>query len=98
MITNANGDSIEMETLSLFSQNDSIIYRAKVNENGTYKTTDFKLTFLDKETKIAVFENPAHDFPTKITYRFKSETEIQAIVSGIIDSSERELRFDYMRK
>ena len=47
----------------------------------------FKLTSLSPNQ--LVFENPTHDFPTKITYLKISQDSIVASISGLIDGKEK---------
>ena len=42
----------------------------------------------------AVFENPAHDFPTRITYR-RSRSGLTATIDGVIDGKHRVVDFAY---
>ena len=37
---------------------------------------------LDPKTRLAVFENPSHDFPTKISYQRVAEDSLTILVSG----------------
>jgi hypothetical protein len=42
-----------------------------------------------------VFDNPQHDFPTKVTYRRKGTDALVAAVSGEINGAARTLEFPY---
>jgi len=42
----------------------------------------FRLTELDPKSRRAVFENPAHDFPTRISYQRIADDKLQILVSG----------------
>ena len=44
-----------------------------------------------------VFENPNHDFPTKITYLIISEDSMVASISGLIDGKEKIEQFPMKR-
>ncbi len=46
------------------------------------RSKDFPLVELDPEAKLAVFENPAHDFPRRFTYRLGPEGQLQIALEG----------------
>lgn len=73
-------DTVSYEDLSLTVRAKGVYYSAKVKNQNKGKTVDFKLTYFDPE-KI-IFENPEHDFPTKITYIKKNKDNIEAVVEG----------------
>ena len=59
----------------------------------------FRLTELDSTSRRAVFENPAHDFPTRISYQRVAEDKLQILVSGPgEDGSEQVLTYTLDRK
>jgi hypothetical protein len=41
-----------------------------------------------------VFENPAHDFPTRVTYS-RSDTGLLATISGEVNGKPRSVEFRY---
>ena len=44
----------------------------------------------------AVFENPAHDFPTRISYR-KTDSGLTATIGGMMNGKPRAIDFTYQR-
>lgn len=58
------------------------------------KQAIFKATKITNDT--AVFENPAHDFPTRITYR-NTETGLVATIDGMMNGKTRAVDFKYHR-
>jgi hypothetical protein len=59
----------------------------------------FKLTQLDSTSRRAVFENPAHDFPTRISYQRIADDKLQILVSGPSeDGTEQVLTYSLDRK
>ncbi len=72
-----NGDTVSSEKLKLVKEGSEIFYIADVKHNPA--SVKFKLTSLS-ETE-AVFENPEHDFPQKITYR-NVEGNLHATIEG----------------
>lgn len=63
--TIAGGKTVFYEYLRIEVQEDGIYYLA--SPKGRYPPTPFKLT--SSTANEAVFENPEHDFPTRIIYR-----------------------------
>jgi hypothetical protein len=45
-------------------------------------SVSFRLTDFDHKARRAVFENPAHDFPTRISYQRVAEDSLTILVSG----------------
>ena len=76
--TVAGGRTYEFEYLRIEQRQDGIYYVA--HPKARCPGTDFKLTSLT--TTEAVFENPAHDFPKRVTYRKTAEGSIVASVDG----------------
>lgn len=76
--TVAGGRTYEFEYLRIEQRQDGIYYVA--HPKARCPGTDFKLTSVT--TTEAVFENPAHDFPKRITYRKTAEGSIVASVDG----------------
>lgn len=54
--------------------------------------TDFKLTRMSAQE--ATFENPAHDFPTRITYR-NADGTLTARIEGNGTEKEKPQEFNY---
>lgn len=76
--TVAGGRTYEFEYLRIEQRADGIYYVA--HPKARCPGTDFKLTRLTS-TEV-VFENPAHDFPKRITYRKTAEGSLVATVDG----------------
>ncbi len=72
-----DGKTIFSETLKIESNADGIFYVADVAHNPA--PVKFKLTSVSDTS--AVFENPIHDFPQKITYLLE-EGNLHAIIEG----------------
>lgn len=69
-----HGDTLVFEELKLYSDGDVRIYSADVENNGG--------PVLFRETEPWVFENPEHDFPKRIAYRFIDGETIEVQVGG----------------
>lgn len=73
------GDTSNLETVELKNINGEIYYIPTVKHNNG--PVYFKASTLNDS--IAVFENAAHDFPTKIIYRKISSDSLHARIEGI---------------
>ncbi|PKL85711.1 MAG: hypothetical protein CVV22_06000 [Ignavibacteriae bacterium HGW-Ignavibacteriae-1] len=73
-----NNKMVVSEYLDIFTQGSDIIYTASVLKQNKGVGIDFRMTQSDS---LFVFENPNHDFPKKISYQKRSETEIFVQVS-----------------
>jgi hypothetical protein len=69
---------VAFEFLRIVERNGGLVYIAQ--PNGRTPPTEFTLTSLDAQG--ATFENPAHDFPTKIRYAKRADGGLDATVSG----------------
>lgn len=72
-------DTTFVENIRLIIKDNSIFY--VVSTKGNDEAVMFQLTSQSKDGTSLVFENPKHDFPTKITYDFV-EGKMKAVVSG----------------
>lgn len=86
-------DTVHSETIELLWEGDDIFYIPTVPENkGPVR---FKMTQNDGQS--AVFENPEHDFPTKISYENRGDTMLFAKISGLIKGKEVAKEFPLVR-
>ena len=72
-----NGDTVFSEKLKIIKEKNDIYYIADVKHNPA--PVYFKLTEISEGK--AVFENPEHDFPQRITYLLESGT-LHAFIEG----------------
>ncbi|HNP17725.1 MAG TPA: DUF6265 family protein [Fulvivirga sp.] len=76
----SDGIQIVSETLLIKSTEGTTIYEATVPDQNDGKTVPFTL---NSEVKNALsFENPEHDFPTKIIYQFETKNRLFVQVQG----------------
>jgi hypothetical protein len=75
-----DGEQEVTESLEIMRQGKQIIYTATVPDQNEGKKIEFVLHQPDSLTYS--FENPEHDFPKKISYQKKSNTEIYVSVTG----------------
>lgn len=78
-----NGEMVVKEYLDIAQYHDEIFYLPTVIGQNKGKPVEFKMTASDSAF---VFENKAHDFPKKISYKKLSETEIFVQVLGAKNS------------
>ena len=81
----------EFEYLRIEQRADGIYYVA--HPNGRCPGTDFKLT--RGSATEAVFENPQHDFPKRITYRKGADDTLMATTDG--GEGTKSISFAYRR-
>jgi len=89
-------DSSLQETMQLVRTGNDIYYIPVIRDQNNGQPVPFKLRVLKLVGFIA--ENPAHDFPKKITYRFKDEDHLDARVEGKQGNTTGEVIFRYERK
>lgn len=73
-------DTVHFESIKLTQSADELTYIATVVGQNNDEAVDFKLTSDTENT--FTFENPAHDYPQKITYKKVNETSLIATISG----------------
>jgi Domain of unknown function (DUF6265) len=89
-------DSSLQATMQLVRTGNDIYYIPTIRDQNNGQPVPFKLRVLKLVGFIA--ENPAHDFPKKITYRFKDEDHLDARVEGKQGNTTGEVIFRYERK
>lgn len=91
------GDTlIPFETIRIYRQKDSLFYEAKAAGQNNDQPVAFAMTSITDSGFVA--ENPAHDFPQKISYRLVHKDSIHAFVEGDQDSRTKRIDFYYRRK
>jgi hypothetical protein len=73
-----NGDTVFSEKLMLEKKDNDVYYTAVVNHNPA--PVSFKM--IEYSDKHAVFENPEHDFPQKISYKLQEDGSLLAYIEG----------------
>lgn len=73
-------DTVFYEKMDLFQKNDSLILKISVKDQNKEKPVSFYLTKSDD--KELTFENPKHDFPTKIVYTKISNDSMVGAIYG----------------
>lgn len=88
-------DSLLTETIRIIATDSGIYYVPSVVDQNEGAPVFFKLT--SRESDGWVFENPEHDFPTRIEYHFLSNDQLAAAVSGEVNGEMRSLEFNYRK-
>ena len=76
--TMRNGQMNAFEFLCIVERDGGLVYQAM--PNGRQPATDFRLTTVENDS--LTFENPSHDFPTRIRYALAADGTLEATVSG----------------
>lgn len=73
-------DTIHNETIDLVEDSGKLLYKTIVKgENQDLPTT---FNFKETEEKELKFENPKHDYPSKIFYNLKDSLNLEITISG----------------
>ncbi len=88
-------DTMTYEVLSIERSGDDILYIPTVMDQNDGKPVPFSLTMAANDS--FVFENPAHDFPTKITYVRLTDNKLVATISGEVNGAAHSEQFELTR-
>lgn len=86
-------DTTTSENIKLVKQADGIFYIPVVEDQNNKQPVIFKMT--GNSNKMFVFENPGHDFPKRVVYKFISADSLHAFVD---DGTETGKRLDFYYK
>ncbi len=84
--------TVFFEHLRIEQRGDDIFF---VGQPKGQQPTDFKLVSFDG--KRAVFENPQHDFPTKVIYEKIDDDTLRASIEGVQNGQKRGTSWEYKR-
>ena len=87
----SNGDTLSSELISLEQRNGKLYYIPTLADQNNGKAVIFTMTSLTDSS--ATFENPEHDFPQKIDYRFQKPDSLIAEVSTIASEPKKSIVF-----
>ena len=87
----SNGDTLSSELISLEQRKGKLYYIPTVSDQNNRKSVIFTMTGLTDSS--ATFENPEHDFPQKIVYRFQKPDSLIAEVSAIVSEPKKSIVF-----
>jgi Domain of unknown function (DUF6265) len=89
-------DTVFYENVSLEQKKDSVFYNVSVKGQNKDQAVSFYLTSYDNDK--LVFENPNHDYPSKITYSKINKDSIVAEIFGLKDGKKITESFPMNRK
>jgi hypothetical protein len=88
-------DTVFYESIKLQERNNDIHYVVSVKGQNNEAPVSFKLTSID--TSKLVFENPSHDFPSKIIYTRITKDSLYAEISGIVNGQAKKVGFPFKK-
>lgn len=88
-------DTVFYESISLKQKNKKWNYIVSVKNQNNEQPISFEMTSMTPNQ--LVFENPKHDFPSKITYTKITQDSIVAKISGILKGKEQTEYFPMKR-
>ena len=83
-----DGKAVTFEFILIQTRADGIFYIASPSKQ---ERTEFKLTGF--ENNVAVFENPDHDFPQKVVYKFVTDDSLEAWIEGTHNGKSSKIEF-----
>ncbi|MDA9564205.1 DUF6265 family protein, partial [Flavobacteriales bacterium] len=86
-------DTLTKETMWIEKINNEIYYT--VDHPSNQEIVSFLL--IDKKPNQLIFENKAHDFPTRIKYTYQQPDNLHIVVSGKENNKRKEINF-YFKK
>ena len=89
-------DTIITERVALRNTKEGIFYISTVEDQNNQAPVSFRLT--SGNNNMFVFENPAHDFPKKITYHFVNKDSLEAWIDDGKKVPEKKSMFRYSRQ
>lgn len=88
-------DTVLQESVSLQQREGRLYYVPTVTNQNSGKAVRFTLTAISDRQ--LVFENPAHDFPQKITYTQITPDSLLAEISGTVQGEVKKRQFPMKR-
>ncbi|AWO00994.1 hypothetical protein DLD77_04410 [Chitinophaga alhagiae] len=88
-------DTLLLESVSLEQRGGQLYYVPTVTGQNKGLPVRFALTFID--SRQMVFENPAHDFPQKVSYTLVSPDSLLAEISGVANGVLKTRQFPMQR-
>ena len=81
-------DTMINERVALTNTEDGIFYTSTVEDQNNKQPIAFKLTRADDT--MFVFENPQHDFPKRIVYRFIATDSLHAFIDNGTEAGKKQ--------
>lgn len=81
-------DTMISERVALTNTKDGIFYTSTVEDQNNKQPIAFKMT--KGEDNIFIFENPEHDFPKRIVYRFVTNDSLHAFIDDGTEAGKKQ--------
>jgi hypothetical protein len=91
-----DGDTVFSEFVDLELDKNEIFYRVSVSDQNDGISVSFKL--ISCEDQKFVFNNPEHDYPQTIVYRYVAPDSLYAHIEGNLDGKYRREDFVMVRR
>jgi hypothetical protein len=88
-------DTIINERVALTNTKEGVFYTSTVQDQNNKQPIAFKMTRADEN--MFVFENPEHDFPKRIFYKFVTADSLHAFIDDGTDAGKKQ-NFYYKRQ
>lgn len=88
-------DTLISERIALTNTKEGIFYTSTVEDQNNKQPIAFKMT--GSENNMFVFENPQHDFPKRIVYKFITADSLHAYIDDGTETGKRQ-NFYYKRQ
>ncbi|MBA3681770.1 MAG: hypothetical protein H0W73_11505 [Bacteroidetes bacterium] len=95
-LTMEGKDTVAFESMTIEQKNNTLYYIPVVKDQNAGQAVEFALTSSNKNEWI--FENPKHDFPTKIIYKKINNDSLYAEISAVREGKEVKVPFPFARK
>ncbi len=90
-----NTDSTFLESIEIIARNNQCYYRPTANGQNENMAVTFKMSFYNEKGFVA--ENPAHDFPKRISYLLINKDSIHAFIDDGAELPKMKSNFYYSR-
>lgn len=91
-----SSDTLFAETMKLAETNGKLNMIITVPNQNDEKPVSFEMT--SANDTLLIFENPVHDYPTKITYRKVNKDSLVAEISGLKEGETVSQKFPFKRR
>jgi len=88
-------DTVSRENIELIERAGKVYYIPVMQDQNGGKPVRFTLT--SSSNDFLLFENPEHDFPQKISYKFLGKDKAIAEISGVLEGKEASQQFPMQR-
>lgn len=94
--TIVKGNTVFAERVTLYQKENDVFFRVIAYNQNNDKPVTFKQ--IPSKNGIFTFENPTHDFPTKISYSNPVKDSIHAWIEGKVNGQDSKVDFYFKRK